>query len=85
MHAYMLARNMLCGKFAVSFSGICCNLMSTSHFSSPNQTRLITYNQTDLGGLLPKAIVETALPSNMMNFFSCVKKAMKEDGVMKED
>ena len=53
--------------------------------SNPNQTRLITYNQTDLGGMLPKSIVETALPSNMMNFFTLVKTAMKEDGVMKED
>lgn len=62
-----------------------CALICFKIPDNPNQTRLITYNQSDLGGMLPKAIVETALPSNMMNFFTCVKTAMKEDGVMKDD
>lgn len=50
----------------------------------PNQTLVASYIQTDLGGMLPKSLVENALPSNMCDFFECLKKVLKEDGQWKE-
>lgn len=50
----------------------------------PNQTLVASYIQTDLGGMLPKSLVENALPSNMCDFFECLKKSLKEDGHWKD-
>eukprot|EP00918_Siedleckia_nematoides_P069780 GHVU01152152.1.p1 GENE.GHVU01152152.1~~GHVU01152152.1.p1 ORF type:complete len:218 (-),score=31.94 GHVU01152152.1:1598-2251(-) len=49
----------------------------------PNKTRIECFIQTDLGGMLPKQLVETALPSNMVDFASCLKKALQEGGHLK--
>jgi len=43
-------------------------------------TRVVTYIQTDLGGMLPASLVESALPSNMMNFFNSLRSQLAEDG-----
>ena len=51
---------------------------------SPNQTLVASYIQTDLGGMLPKTLVENALPSNMCDFFDSLKKTLKADGHWKE-
>jgi len=44
----------------------------------PNQTRVTSYIQTDLAGLLPKALVDQALPSNQINFFTSLKAALAD-------
>jgi len=44
----------------------------------PNQTRVTSYIQTDLAGLLPTALVDQALPSNQLNFFTSLKAALGE-------
>ena len=41
---------------------------------------MASYIQTDLGGMLPKSLVENALPSNMVDFFTALKNILKEDG-----
>ena len=42
----------------------------------PNQTRVTSYIQTDLAGLLPTSLVDSALPSNQINFFTSLKAAL---------
>lgn len=44
------------------------------------KTRLVSYIQTDLGGMLPKSLVDSALPSNMVNFVTTLKQALKSGG-----
>ena len=46
----------------------------------PNRTRMTNYIQTDLGGMLPKSLVENALPSNQINFFTALGNALKDAG-----
>jgi hypothetical protein len=45
-----------------------------------NKTKVVSYIQTDLGGMLPQALVENALPSNQVNFFMSLRKALQDDG-----
>ena len=44
------------------------------------RTKVVSYIQTDLGGMLPKALVENALPSNQIDFFSSLRKALQDAG-----
>ena len=46
---------------------------------------MVSYIQTDLGGMLPKALVENALPSNQIDFFSSLRKALKDAGHWSDD
>ena len=48
----------------------------------PKKTRVVSYLQSELGGMLPQSIVENALPSNILDFYSCLKQRLKEDGHM---
>ena len=41
------------------------------------------FTQTVLGGMLPKSLVETALPSNQIDVMNALRKALKEGGVWK--
>lgn len=45
-----------------------------------NKTKVVSYIQTDLGGMLPKSLVENALPSNQVDFFSALRKALQDGG-----
>ena len=47
--------------------------------SDPNRTRVVTYIQTDLGGMLPKTLVQNALPTNMLDFFASLRAKLQED------
>ena len=49
-------------------------------YSADNKTKVVSYIQTDLGGMLPQALVENALPSNQVNFFMSLRKALQDDG-----
>ena len=44
------------------------------------RTKVLSYIQTDLGGMLPKALVENALPSNQIDFFTSLRKALQDAG-----
>jgi len=46
----------------------------------PKKTKVVSYIQTDLGGMLPKSLVENALPSNQVDFFSALRKALQDGG-----
>ena len=49
------------------------------------RTKVISYIQTDLGGMLPKTLVENALPSNQIDFFSSLRKALQDAGHWNND
>jgi len=44
------------------------------------KTKIVSYIQTDLGGMLPKTLVENALPSNQIDFFASLRKALQDAG-----
>ncbi|GCB75843.1 hypothetical protein scyTo_0015378, partial [Scyliorhinus torazame] len=43
----------------------------------PQKTRLTTFFQTDLGGYLPQAVLESFFPSSMAEFYNNLAKAVK--------
>ena len=48
--------------------------------SEPHRTRVVSYVQSELGGMLPKTLIDQALPSNMIDFYSCLKQQLRDDG-----
>lgn len=50
----------------------------------PKKTRVESYLQSELGGMLPQSLVENALPSNILDFYSCLKKALKDGGHLQD-
>ncbi|MBN3296297.1 STAR5 protein, partial [Amia calva] len=59
-----------CGCFCVPIPG------------EPNKTQLLSFFQTDLGGFLPRSVVDSFFPSSMAEFYSNLAKAVK---TLKED
>ncbi|KAG7265168.1 hypothetical protein CRUP_003609 [Coryphaenoides rupestris] len=57
--------NHTCGCICVPISG------------EPNKTQVISFFQTDLGGLLPRSVVDSFFPSSMAEFYSNLAKAVK--------
>jgi hypothetical protein len=57
-----------------------CSILCFRVPGNAKRTKVISFIQTDLSGMLPKALVETALPSNQINFFASLRKALEEDG-----
>lgn len=41
----------------------------------PNRTQVLSFFQTDLGGLLPRSVVDSFFPSSMMDFYGNLTKA----------
>ncbi|XP_048828267.1 stAR-related lipid transfer protein 5 [Brienomyrus brachyistius] len=54
-----------CGCFCVPIPG------------EPNKTQLLSFFQTDLGGYLPRSVVDSFFPSSMAQFYSNLTKAVK--------
>ncbi|XP_078800969.1 stAR-related lipid transfer protein 5 [Oryzias latipes] len=52
-----------CGCFCVPVAG------------EPNRTQVLSFFQTDLGGLLPRSVVDSFFPSSMMDFYGNLTKA----------
>lgn len=43
----------------------------------PNKTQVFSFFQTDLGGLLPRSVVDSFFPSSMAEFYGNLAKAVK--------
>lgn len=43
----------------------------------PNQTLVSSFFQTDLGGLLPRSVVDSFFPSSMASFYSNLSKTVR--------
>ncbi|XP_006628690.3 stAR-related lipid transfer protein 5 [Lepisosteus oculatus] len=62
---YVRGYNHSCGCFCVPIPG------------EPNKTQLLSFFQTDLGGFLPRSVVDSFFPSSMAEFYSNLAKAVK--------
>uniref|UniRef100_A0A3B1K3U1 StAR related lipid transfer domain containing 5 n=1 Tax=Astyanax mexicanus TaxID=7994 RepID=A0A3B1K3U1_ASTMX len=62
---YVRGFNHPCGCFCVPVPG------------EANKTKLISFFQTDLGGLLPRSVVDSFFPSSMTEFYSNLTKVVK--------
>nr|XP_029505176.1 stAR-related lipid transfer protein 5-like [Oncorhynchus nerka] len=62
---YVRGFNHPCGCICVPISG------------EPNKTQLFSFFQTDLGGFLPRSVVDSFFPSSMVEFYSNLAKAIK--------
>ena len=51
------------------------------YFRQPDKTKVIYIIQTDLKGRIPIKLIESALPTMQLSFFSSVRKAIK-DGIL---
>ncbi|XP_053304187.1 stAR-related lipid transfer protein 6 [Spea bombifrons] len=45
---------------------------------NPAQTRFVVFIQPELGGLLPRSVVESALPNNVINLINDVRVGLKK-------
>lgn len=63
---------------------ICFFLISNSFvyvtYSDPNKCKLVSLIQPDIKGMLPKNVVESAIPGSMVEFFTKLEDALKKDG-----
>ncbi|XP_061591989.1 stAR-related lipid transfer protein 5 isoform X1 [Cololabis saira] len=62
---YVRGFNHPCGCICVPISG------------EPNKTQVFSFFQTDLGGLLPRSVVDSFFPSSMADFYSNLAKSVK--------
>ena len=51
--------------------------MSFLFSREPNKTQVYSFFQTDLGGFLPRSVVDSFFPSSMAEFYSNLAKAVK--------
>lgn len=49
-------------------------------YSDPNKCKLVSLIQPDIKGMLPKNVVESAIPGSMVEFFTKLEEALKKDG-----
>lgn len=68
MSTYVRGWNHPCGL-------ICCRIPN-----EPNKTRLVNMIQPDLGGMVPRGLVEAAMPPSIEGFYINLNAALKEDG-----
>lgn len=54
-----------------------CGCVCVPVSGDPGKTQVLTVFQTDLGGLLPRSVVESFFPSSMTEFYSNLTKAVK--------
>ncbi|XP_041082848.1 stAR-related lipid transfer protein 5-like isoform X1 [Polyodon spathula] len=62
---YVRGFNHPCGCFCVPIPG------------EPSKTQLFSFFQTDLGGYLPRSVVDSFFPSSMTDFYNNLTKAVK--------
>uniref|UniRef100_A0A672K7M5 StAR related lipid transfer domain containing 5 n=1 Tax=Sinocyclocheilus grahami TaxID=75366 RepID=A0A672K7M5_SINGR len=62
---YVRGFNHPCGCFCVPVPG------------EPGKMQLFSFFQTDLGGLLPRSVVDSFFPTSMVEFYSNLTKAVK--------
>lgn len=58
-----------------------CGIICQKVPGQPKKTKMTTIIQTNLNGLLPKSVVEGALPGSQTDFFGALRKVLKADGV----
>ncbi|XP_048734306.1 stAR-related lipid transfer protein 5 isoform X2 [Ostrea edulis] len=57
-----------------------CGVLVIKYPSDPNKCKLVSLIQPDIKGMLPKNVVEAAIPGSMVEFFTKLEEALKKDG-----
>ncbi|CAH1800611.1 unnamed protein product, partial [Owenia fusiformis] len=58
-----------------SYCGVVCQPIP----GEPNKTRIINIMDTNIGGMLPKSLVDSALPSNQIGMFQDLRNAIRKN------
>ncbi|KAK3098448.1 hypothetical protein FSP39_019553 [Pinctada imbricata] len=57
-----------------------CGIIVKKILDNPNKCRLVSLIQPDIKGMLPKSVVDSAIPGSMTEFFNNLRGALKNDG-----
>ncbi|XP_011445353.1 stAR-related lipid transfer protein 5-like isoform X1 [Crassostrea angulata] len=57
-----------------------CGMICVKYPDDPNKCKLVSLIQPDIKGMLPKNVVESAIPGSMVEFFTKLEEALKKDG-----
>nr|XP_022333396.1 stAR-related lipid transfer protein 5-like isoform X1 [Crassostrea virginica] len=57
-----------------------CGMICVKYPEDPNKCKLVSLIQPDIKGMLPKNVVEAAVPGSMVEFFTKLEDALKKDG-----
>lgn len=57
-----------------------CGMIVYKVKDNPNKCKLVSLIQPDIKGMVPKNLVDSAIPGSMTEFFSSLSAALKEDG-----
>ncbi|XP_059174643.1 stAR-related lipid transfer protein 5-like [Physella acuta] len=61
-----------------------CGMMCMSVPDKVDYTKLVTFIQPDIKGMIPRTLVDSALPASMSGFFSNLRSILKKDGHIKK-
>lgn len=67
-------------RYNIGFFFLLSNLYLYITYSEPNKCKLVSLIQPDIKGMLPKNVVESAIPGSMVEFFTKLEEALKKDG-----
>ncbi|ESP05526.1 hypothetical protein LOTGIDRAFT_102899 [Lottia gigantea] len=57
-----------------------CGLICMNIPDKPGHTKLVSLIQPDIKGMLPRALVDQAIPGSMTEFFANLRQCLKDDG-----
>ncbi|XP_076465003.1 stAR-related lipid transfer protein 5-like [Babylonia areolata] len=57
-----------------------CGLMCIENPQRPQHSKLMSFIQPDIRGMLPRSLVDSAIPGSMMDFFANLRACLREDG-----
>ncbi|KAG7481556.1 hypothetical protein MATL_G00067930 [Megalops atlanticus] len=57
-----------------------CGYVCSPLTENPDHSKLVVFIQPDLGGMLPRSVVESALPNNVINLISDARAGIKARG-----
>ncbi|XP_045156584.2 stAR-related lipid transfer protein 5-like [Mercenaria mercenaria] len=60
-----------------------CGLICEKLPGEPNKTKLVSLIQPDIGGMLPRSLVDQAIPGSMSAFFTELKNTLKKNEASK--
>mgnify|MGYP001793284773 CR=1 FL=1 len=64
----------------ISLTYVCTKQIFFFFFSELNKTKIYYIAQSDIGGYVPRSLIDNTLPQAVMDFFSNIKKTIEADG-----
>lgn len=78
------AKGYVCMYGLISVVLHCLNFFCTHLYRKPATTRMVLMVQTDPRGSIPHKLIETAVPSVQLQFFTQLRKALKDGEAHRE-